>query len=53
MRLVEDGVSLGMSINPPNATGANMHQLLMLTENCGIERVKVASYTLHVLLHVL
>ena len=27
-------------INPLNATGANMHQRHMLTENCGIERVK-------------
>ena len=26
-------------INPLNSTGANMHQVLMLTENNGIERV--------------
>ena len=28
-----------IALNPLNATGANMHQILMLTENYGIERV--------------
>ena len=30
-------------VNPLNATGANMHQVLMLTENYGIERVNEVS----------
>ena len=38
------------NINPLNATGANMHQILMLTEACGIERVKWNQ--LHVMLFV-
>ena len=32
--------------NPLNATGANMHQVAMLTDNSGIERVK--AHNVHV-----
>ena len=31
------------SINPLNTTGTNMYQNRMLTANCGIESVKIAS----------
>ena len=33
--------SFNKGINPLHATGANIHQVLMLTENYGIERVKL------------
>ena len=31
--------------NPLNATGVNMHQILMLIDNYGIERIKQLHYT--------
>ena len=34
------------SVNPLNATGANIHQVLMLTETYGIEWVKIYQYML-------
>ena len=38
--LMKKWVQLVLYINPLNATGANIHQICMLSENCGIERVK-------------
>ena len=35
-------------VNPLNATGANMHQVPILTENHGIERVKgILNFTIY------
>ena len=36
-----------IDINPLNATGANMHQAPMLTDNHGSEGVKVSKLLLH------
>ena len=36
-----------MKVNPLNATGANIHQVPMLTNNFGIERVNVFCLIIH------
>ena len=40
--------TIRVSVNTLNATGTNMHQILMLTENDGIERVNVKFCDLYV-----
>ena len=42
-KYITDNSLLRSCVNPLNATGANMHQVLMVTENYGNERVKLIS----------